>query len=121
MLALYQIENDAKLRGRILVLLECILFLRTISPYIPDLDRLNFDELGMQLSAFKRTAADIEKLLREYLGQAPHKIKFASIFATWTKRSGYYGWRGVKYFMFEYELELLEKSAMCILRLDSCF
>lgn len=110
LVALYKLDGDAGERSRVLKLLERNLFLRSISPYIRDLDRLDLQELGVKLSSRHITVADTEKELTKYLEQSLQKVQFASIFAGWTKGYGYYGWKNVKYFMFEYEQELLSQS-----------
>jgi hypothetical protein len=110
LVALYQLEQDGTARTRVLKLLERILFLHSISPYIRDLERIDLQELGVKLSSKQITAADTENLLAKHLDMALHKVHFASVFAGWTKGYGYYGWKNVKYFMFEYEQELFAQS-----------
>lgn len=110
LVALYQLEQNGGARARVLILLERILFLFGISPYIRDLERISLQELGVKLSSKQITTEDTELLLREHLEMALRKVQFASIFAGWTKGYGYYGWKNVKYFMFEYEQELLGQS-----------
>lgn len=110
LVALYQFEQDGAARARVLTLLERILFLRSISPYIRDFERLDIQEFGVKLASGQITTADGEAMLADNLNKALQKIQFASVFASWTKGYGYYDWKGMKYFMFEYEQELLALS-----------
>jgi hypothetical protein len=64
--------------------------------------------LGVRLSAHMLTTERLTDYLNDYLKKALTKVQFGPLFAGWTK--GYYSWRGLRYFMFEYENELLNKS-----------
>lgn len=110
LLALYQVKSDATGRVNILTLLEKIMFLYSISPHIEDLRRLNFMELGINLYAGNQRIEQVITRLSSHIDQMVKKIHFATMLALSTKRYGYYGWRGIKYFMFEYEQSLLEES-----------
>ena len=110
LVALYQLEQDGAVRARVLILLERFLFLHSISPYIRDLERIDIQELGVKLASGQITATDTENLIAKHLELAFHKVHFVSVFTGWIKGAGYYGWKGVKYFMFEYEQELLAQS-----------
>ncbi len=110
LLALYQVRSDTNNRAEILVLLEKIQFLRSISPYIEGLDRIEYMKLGVDLSSGNQSVKQIIDKLTIHLNQMVKKINFSTVFAIATKHKSYYGWRGIKYFMFEYEQNLLEKS-----------
>jgi Protein of unknown function DUF262/Protein of unknown function (DUF1524) len=110
LLALYLKEEDGAVRAQALTLLEKLKFLRTISPYIRDLEQMDPIRLGIELATGRATPGDAVKALTDHLDEALQKVRFGSVFANWTKGYGYYGWKGIKYFMFEYEQELLAKS-----------
>jgi uncharacterized protein DUF262/uncharacterized protein DUF1524 len=110
LIALYLKESNGAVRVRILTLLERIKFLRSISGYIRDLEDIDTLALGVGFAAGRFNSVYIEKVLSEYLGKVLRGVQFVSVFASWTKGYGYYAWRSIRYFMFEYEQELLLKS-----------
>ncbi|MER0203412.1 MAG: DUF1524 domain-containing protein [Nitrosomonas sp.] len=110
LLALFQVKSDVSTRVNILVLLEKIHFLYSISPYIEGLDRIEYMKLGVDLSAGNQSVKQIIDKLITHSNQMVKKIHFSTVLAISTKYKSYYGWKGIKYFMFEYEQSLLEKS-----------
>lgn len=110
LLIVYSTKGDIEVRTRLLSLLERIKFLRSIAPYIRDVENIDPNVMAIDLATGQKTLADIVKMLDAHLAHALQKVHFGAVFASWTKGYGYYGWKGVKYFMFEYELHLLSAS-----------
>jgi len=118
LVALYLKEGHVTARAQILKLLERIMFFCSITRQFMAPDELNPVAIGVELSSGRSSIDEITNKLKTYIDQALQKNRFTSVFAEWAKRYGYYGWKGIRYFMFEYEQELLGKSKTKRAKLD---
>jgi uncharacterized protein with ParB-like and HNH nuclease domain len=116
MLVVYQKEKDEKIRTRFLKSIERYLFFYTF-PETPLLysvlllnERIHFLQLSTQLSTgqsqTEKIIRDVEQATDNFVG-TPNVIQH--IIAQFRSK-GFYNWRGIKYFLYEYELELKGKS-----------
>lgn len=97
-------------RLRILALLEKILFIDTITPYIPGIEKPKHSDIGARLAAGVITVTDVEKELVAYLDELMNKADLSKAIQQWSKSRGGYGWKGVRYFLYEYEQKLKGSS-----------
>ena len=116
LLVVFLIENDTKNRVRLLKSIERYLFVHTFPATSYQYALLNTGYTG----GFPQLARDLqkgslttEKIARD-LDQAVDVIftnrSFLAQFLTSFKGKAFYEWRGIKYFLYEYELELKAKS-----------
>lgn len=110
LVATYTVEKNADERTKVLVLLERYLFLYSISHYIEDLKRLDLMLLGIELYAGSKQTKSIIDIFHNHLQKMKKKMSLSAFFSQSTRRGGYYGWKGIKYFMFEYEQSLFIKT-----------
>jgi hypothetical protein len=113
LLVLFQKNIDSKIRIKNIRAIERYMFVMQFpdSPYYYQADfRVPFYALAAQLSLGTTTPEkllrDLEQGLDDYVtgpGFIPH---MASQF----KSKGFYNWKGIKYLLYEYELELKEKT-----------
>lgn len=110
LVGVYLTEKNASSRIDLLKLFEQILFIEQISPYISGLERLDYDVIGMRLVSGETCLQEVIQKLTEFRETVFKKLDFSRVFADWGKGRGYYAWRGARYFLFEYEQHLKEKS-----------
>lgn len=108
----FESEKDDTKRIKLLKSLERYLFIISISsnPYYYYLNNSNFIEQATDLSE-KRTTADkiiqyIIDLNNRIYNEPNNKKAIIKNF----KSSGFYGWEGIHYFLYEYDIALYEKS-----------
>lgn len=105
----YSASDIDKLQA--LTALEKVTFIRTLSVYYSD-DIPNLNLLAIKLASNKETVVEVSKILIHSLGKLVSHKQFEEnlkkIGAINTK--GYYGWKGIKYFLYEYEQHLKLKS-----------
>ncbi|NTV68065.1 MAG: DUF262 domain-containing protein [Chlorobaculum sp.] len=112
LLALYRCRGDENLMIEVLCDLEKIMFISSISIYaaIKDVKGVDYSSLALDLIKDAKRLHDVAKEIKAHYQELMEKVSFSEVFASIAKGNGFYGWRGIKYFMFEYELSLLEKS-----------
>jgi hypothetical protein len=110
MLAIYILDMDSNTRVQILESLEQLLFLQSVAPYAIRAVAPELDVLAIKLLKGILQVTDVLRVTSEFKVKALNEINFAQVFSDWSKRLGAYGWQGLKYFMFEYEQELLSKT-----------
>jgi hypothetical protein len=103
-------EKSTTEREEILELIEQLQFIDAISPYISGIESIDYTKESINLMAGKIKIFDLKKKLKKYRDNIFSKVKFDQIFSSWGKGKGYFGWKGVRYFLFEYEMELKAKS-----------
>lgn len=86
------------------------MFIHAISPYISDIESIDLTEEAIKLMTNNNALQSLTNKLEKYKNQIFSKVKFNQVFSEWGKKNGYYGWKGVRYFLFEYELFLKNKT-----------
>lgn len=109
-IAIFLNEQDNIKRAEVLELIEQLQFIHALSPYISGVDNIDFWQEAMKYVSGKTNISDLKIKLEKYRNTIFSKVKFDQVFAAWRKGKGYFGWRGVRYFLFEYEMELKSKS-----------
>lgn len=108
--AAFMHEERQAVRRDFLSTLEKILFLQTISPYIRRFESFDLGEAAIELYEKEKSLSKIHESMSKLLAFAISSVDFQDVMFNWTKRAGYYGWKGVKYFLFEYEQSLKDAS-----------
>lgn len=101
------ISNSALLS--LLERLERHLFLGIIRQRRPD-ERMDLLKRSIDVVSGETTIDAVSSQLHDINAELAKGIEASAFGAGWGKASGYYGWRGLKYFLFEYEQELKNKS-----------
>ncbi|EGL55306.1 hypothetical protein MAMP_02300 [Methylophaga aminisulfidivorans MP] len=108
----FQQEKNTQLRIKLLKSLEKFMFFIYLVRYqhFLDVGAYQFLEISAELTTGKLTP---EKAL-ESLSERNEKLKkdknLINIIKDSFKRSGFYNWRGIKYFLYEYDLNLKNES-----------
>ncbi|WP_416400933.1 DUF262 domain-containing protein [Alicycliphilus denitrificans] len=111
-LAIYRRESNAKLRAQFLEAFERYLFCISLKGGY----RVNARASMLDLDTVKyikgmRKTDEMVTLFNNFVDQLFKEDSLSDILHDWTKNGpGYYGWRSVRYFLFEYELSLQTKS-----------
>ena len=108
--AIFLNEQSITERADVLELIEQLQFIHAISPYISGVEGIDFMQEAILYISGKINILDLKKKLEKHRNAIFSKVKFDQVFAAWGKGKGYYGWKGARYFLFEYEMELKEKS-----------
>lgn len=113
MMALYRKENSSEKRAKFLECFERFHFLNSLGmkpPYYYLNRAGSIDYYFKYISGYLNTDEIIslyENLTIEFLKETP----LHEILRDWVKGGGgYYGWRAIRYFLFEYEIHLHQKS-----------
>jgi hypothetical protein len=95
----------------LLLVLERILFLRFLNINIIIENREEFDLINLAIR-IKTGEETIDTVVSKLQNAADRHIKldFPLLTGEWSHRRGYYGWKGLRYFLFEYEQHLKSKS-----------
>lgn len=111
-LALYRRESSAKTRSAFLEAYERFLFCGSLKGGY----RAHFGRLGLPLEAVKYIKGNLKteemvNFLNNLVDQLLKEDALSDMLNDWTKNGpGYYGWRSIRYFLFEYELSLQQAS-----------
>jgi hypothetical protein len=108
--AIFINEQSITERADVLELIEQLQFIHALSPYISGVESIDFMEEAIRYMGGKITLLDLKVKLEQYRDEIFTKVKFEQVFAMWGKGKGYFGWRGARYFLFEYEMDLQAKS-----------
>lgn len=88
-----------------------VLSLIRFHQYSFDMDEDYFVELAYELSAKEETPAGVIKIIDERLNGGLEKSGLIKIIKdNFKRKEGFYGWSGIRYFLYEYELSLKEQS-----------
>jgi hypothetical protein len=110
--------RDVKLRVAIFTALERLMFLFSMGLYSQVLNRIDLQEIGIRFQKGEYDGKRVRELLETHVEDVLKEIKMPRALNDWAKRQGYYGWRGVKYFLFEYEMHLQSRSKTKRFKLD---
>jgi uncharacterized protein with ParB-like and HNH nuclease domain len=115
-LAVYLKKNTKKLRIEFLKLLEQYAFLTTLSYRF---DEINYKELTLELSKNGEVKLEaINKILEQSVNKIRTSKDFIESISSRFKGTSFYKWREVRYFLYEYELSLKEKSKSKRIKID---
>jgi len=108
--AIFLYEKDIPERAEVLELIEQIMFIDIITPYISGIERIDYHREAIKYISEKTNILSLKDTLEKYRNKIFSQVKFDQTFAVWGKGRGYYVWRGARYFLFEYEMSLKEQS-----------
>ncbi|NOG31558.1 DUF262 domain-containing protein [Halomonas sp. TBZ9] len=108
----YQKVRKNALKIEFLKALEKLIFLNELVRYrhYMTFDPVLFLEMSSKLSSGKSSAEDIVKELTVAFESGRDSKEIWKIIQAEFIRSGYYGWRGIRYFLYEYDLNLKSQS-----------
>ena len=113
MLALYRYESSAKARAAVLAAYERYLFCATLRGGYRAIER-GRGSLPLEFIKYIKSGRKVEDLVNYFNNSVDQIFKEDSVadaLADWTKNGGsYYGWRSIRYFLYEYELSLQAQS-----------
>jgi len=89
--------------------LERFLFVRLVQMHYPD-DELDLLELSVQLTRRELTVDALAEKIHLACDRRTEKLDISNTAVRWTRERAYYGWPGLKYFLFEYEQDLKLRS-----------
>lgn len=111
-LAVYRRESSSKLRAQFLEAFERYLFCISLKGGYRVNHRASM--LAVDVVRYIKGARKIDEIVTLYNNSVDQLFKedsLSDMLHDWTKNGpGYYGWRSVRYFLFEYELSLQAKS-----------
>lgn len=107
--AVYKQRAPVSNRVSFLQSVERLLFFKVLSSYFFYGKIPPFQELAVDLVSKKTSIADVTKAIEAACEAYAESSEFISALRDLGKR-GYYGWRAARYFLFEYEQELMSKS-----------
>ncbi len=120
-LALYRRETNPKLRSKFLEAFERLIFCRSLRGVGYRLHQ-NANNWNIETIKYIKGTRKTEEMISLYNNLVDQLFKEDSLSDTlhdWTKNGpGYYGWRSVRYFLFEYELSLQAKSRSDRVKID---
>lgn len=108
--AIFLNEQSINERADVLELIEQLQFIHAISPYISGVESIDFMQEAISYIGGKINIFNLKEKLEKYRNEIVSKVKFDQVFSAWGKGKGYFGWKGARYFLFEYEMELKAKS-----------
>jgi hypothetical protein len=94
----------------LLIMLERYLFLRFAINYPQQLHVVNITELSVMIKKRILTIKDATSALNIYSEIYSPKTSVVDLFSQSYRHQGHYGWKVIRYFLFEYELELKKKA-----------
>jgi hypothetical protein len=110
LLAAYSGGGPLTAKLRFLALLERVQFFQMLLTYPHRIDSDSLVLLAAKMARKDITLNDVITQLENTVDQMMKGVELGSVFGEWVKRYGAYGWRGIKYFLFEYEQELKARS-----------
>jgi uncharacterized protein with ParB-like and HNH nuclease domain len=118
-MALFYTESFASHRVACLKAIERILFIKSLisSHFFYSLG-IEFIELGYELWARKKSVESVTRLLNEECTALVENEEFIKHLRNDYKSSGFYRWPGIKYFLFEYEGSLKDKTKNATSKID---
>jgi len=110
LLALFMKEKDAKKRAAVLEQYERLIFCQSLMARAPFGNRYRWRHSPVLLVKFISGEISTDELLTQFENTVTaifRESSLSEVLYEWVKNGpSYYGWRSIKYFLFEYELEL---------------
>lgn len=122
MMAVYLLESSAQKRAKFLEKYERYLFCSSIGNHVPSNFRFRRNAIQPFVIAYLNKKNSIDELTQQYENFTVELFKEKSVvdkLHDWVKDGpGFYGWRSIKYFLYEYEISLQQKSKSSRVKLD---
>lgn len=119
-LAVYRRETDPKVRTQFLEAFERYLFCTSLKSSYRYSHRMSL--MSLELIRYIKGTKKIDEIITFYNNSVEQLFKEVSLsdaLYDWMKNGpGYYGWRSIRYFLFEYELSLKSKSRSDRIKID---
>ena len=108
----FQQENKPVIRVRLLETIEKFLFFVYLvrHQHYMDVDSYLFLELSARLTKNEVSSIGAIEELEGHLDRTKKDKQLMAVIKDSFKRSGFYNWRGIRYFLYEYDLHLKSKS-----------
>ena len=107
LLVLYASSGDTMLRPLALSIIENIIFIGEVARFHIQIGKFRFVECAIDVMANVIDIPSLVHSLRAYIDERNKKTDLAKAFSYWaSKPLGYYHWKPIRYFMFEYEQHL---------------
>lgn len=108
----FQQETKVKLRIELLQVIERFTFFVYLvrHQHYMDVDNYMFLELSTRLTKREISAAKVIEEIEERLDKTKKDKQLITVIKDSFKRHGFYNWRGIKYFLYEYDLHLKSQS-----------
>ena len=103
-----QVISESDRKTALFQAIERFSFIRRLRPHA--LNSVGIEQLAIKLKAADLTPQDIIRTLKGESDKFITSVDFHDTIRTIGKGDGYYGWRGLRYFMYEYEQELRSQS-----------
>jgi len=112
LLALYTKEKKYEKRLRVLEALERHLFLQSLRlPYAYGHSRFAVNEVMVKYVAGELSTDELVTIYDNFVTDSLKENALGELLADWVKNgNGYYSWDSIKYFLYEYELDLQSRS-----------
>jgi uncharacterized protein with ParB-like and HNH nuclease domain len=110
LVSLFRLKQNGFSFGETLKKVEKILFIHTIKGYVKDFNNISFNHLTFKYLQRETSPKQLEAELDEYITKLTQKVSTQSLISRLTHGNSYYDWKGIKYFLFEYEQELQSQS-----------
>lgn len=122
-MAIYLNESNQEKRKKLLFNYERLLFCNAFgmrSPrYFTNYRRIGDFEHYLDFVTRKKSTDDLIMLFRNIVDELTRETYLHDAIADWVKNGdGYYGWKTIRFFLFEYELNLQEKTKTDRFKLD---
>jgi hypothetical protein len=106
---LFSISIDTKVRTTILKQIEFMLFIRTLWGRQQISSEIDLQQLALSLASKALSIEDVSVVMTNAVEAIKKEIEASSL-KDIARDKGFYGWRAVKYFLFEYEMYLRGRS-----------
>lgn len=121
LMALYQSERNSAKRVKVLTSFERLLFCQSFGMRTPHYFR-NFKSSSVDFIDYANgsiTSDELNSLFENIVTELIKETPLTETIADWVKNGdGYYGWRPIRFFLFEYELHLKAKTRTARDKLD---
>lgn len=121
LMSIYQQEAKADARIRCLEQMERYYFCRSIGAHNPYFLRHRYEvpEYIQFFTTGKYTLEELTTFFENHSNEMFKEVPVADLLADWVKNGGgYYGWRSIKYFLYEYELSLQQSTRSSRTKID---
>lgn len=120
-MAYFKNESNDKKRVKFLEELERLIFiisLHNIRYYYLDLEDLNFLKISVELHNSKISSDDVIRKIEDAANKFLLTKDIREMMIKSFKEKGFYNWDGIRYFLYEYDLSLSERSKTSRIKLD---
>ena len=112
LLALFKKERKAEKRVRLLEQIERLAFLQSMRLSYYYGRRFRADDFFIKYASDQISTDDLIRQYENKIDSLLKEVPLTDILPDWVKAGdGYYGWKSIKYFLYEYELDLQMRSS----------